>query len=101
MTLEQDISPILRVLQEGARQISTRRNVIWAICNLCRGKPEPNWSLLEPMLKYCFGTVARETDAELSCDLTWIMANYTQGSADLTQDSAAMSLMHRYRGVSH
>jgi len=74
--------PLLRVCAaEGGvgPTISLLRNATWAISNLCRGKPQPDFNVVRhaiPCLNYLLGS----TDEEVLTDACWAISYLTDDS---------------------
>lgn len=77
------MNPLLQNLTDAAK-LSMLRTATWTLSNLCRGKPQPDWSMVSPAL----GTLARliySTDDEVLTDSLWALSYLSDGSDDRIQ----------------
>jgi hypothetical protein len=51
-----------------------RRNAVWAVSNMCRGKPSPQWSFVEPCLLPLAQLMREERDYEILVDILWAIS---------------------------
>jgi hypothetical protein len=71
--------PLLRVCAaEGGVQptISLLRNATWAISNLCRGKPQPDFNIVRHAIP-CLNYLLSSTDEEVLTDACWAISYLT------------------------
>lgn len=52
---------------------SMLRNAVWAVSNLCRSKPPPDFALLQPAIPY-LATSLRSDEPELLADACWALS---------------------------
>ena len=60
---------IAQTFNESPR-LSTMRNITWTICNLCRGKPSPDFALVQNALPL-LGRLIQYSDMETITDACW------------------------------
>mmetsp|Transcript_60707 Transcript_60707/g.180001 ORF Transcript_60707/g.180001 Transcript_60707/m.180001 type:complete len:553 (-) Transcript_60707:202-1860(-) len=77
------LQPILMNIAQPATQ-SLLNNVVWALSNLCRGKPQPNLQLLAPALPYLANLVNSEHKENLQ-DALWALSYVSDGEDDRIQ----------------
>jgi len=53
--------------------LSMRRNIIWTISNLCRGKPQPNFNLISSAIPV-IASLLRVDDDEVLTDACWALS---------------------------
>jgi len=51
--------------------VSLRRNGVWALSNLCRGKPLPNLSLIKGAIPFFADVLKNDTDEQSLTDAAW------------------------------
>lgn len=61
---------------------SLRRNVVWAISNLCRGKPAPPFESIKQAIPVLVGLL-EATDANVITDACWALSYISDGDDDL------------------
>lgn len=70
LVLDQDIlPPLLSTLQQSQKR-SLVRTATWALCNLCRGKRPPEWSIVSPAIPV-LADLLDSTDTKVLVDACW------------------------------
>lgn len=72
------MQPLLQVLSHQNNRQTMQRNATWALSNLCRGKPQPKFSMVSP----CLPTLARllySPDQEIVIDAAWALSYLSDG----------------------
>jgi importin subunit alpha-6/7 len=79
------MGPLLATIHAGATATPVRlgmvRNAAWTLSNLCRGKPQPDWTLVAPSLPVLAGLLTSE-DRELLTDAAWAISYLSDGADD-------------------
>jgi HEAT repeat protein len=70
--------------------ISLLRNCVWALSNMCRGKPAADMALLAPAYPVLAGILKQNADAETMIDATWALSYLSDG--DDARIAAVVSL---------
>eukprot|EP01052_Picozoa_sp_SAG31_P005095 SAG31_NODE_219_length_19926_cov_4.297297_8_plen_554_part_00 len=86
------LGPLMAQINEQSR-ISMMRNATWALSNLCRGKPQPDFSVVKPALP-CFAHLMFSDDDEVVTDACWALSYLSDGTNDKIQaviDSGVVS----------
>ncbi|TKC36409.1 hypothetical protein EI555_017288 [Monodon monoceros] len=72
-------------LLTNSNRLTTTRNAVWALSNLCRGKnPPPNFSKVSP----CLNVLSRllfSSDPDVLADVCWALSYLSDGSNDKIQ----------------
>eukprot|EP00069_Balaena_mysticetus_P010661 bmy_06840T0 len=80
-----EILPPLLELLTNSNRLTTTRNAVWALSNLCRGKnPPPNFSKVSP----CLNVLSRllfSSDPDVLADVCWALSYLSDGSNDKIQ----------------
>ena len=66
------------------------RNVAWTTSNLARGKPQPEWHLISPLLPAVCKLIQTTADAEVLSDLAWSLSYLSE---DLTPARERLTLL--------
>jgi len=73
--------PVICQVLSTAQNVSTFRQGVWTMSNLCRGKPQPSWDTV----KQCIPVLARilsSTDTEVLTDACWALSYLSDGPND-------------------
>ena len=79
-----------RLIEELSKKLlntntdSLMRNMVWAVANLCRGKPSPEFHLVSPVLPLLRDIIMLE-DKEMLADACWALNYLSDGSNDRIQ----------------
>eukprot|EP00743_Colponemidia_sp_Colp-15_P001592 GILK01001738.1.p1 GENE.GILK01001738.1~~GILK01001738.1.p1 ORF type:complete len:553 (-),score=117.16 GILK01001738.1:254-1912(-) len=63
-------------------KLSMMRNAIWTLSNLCRGKPQPELSLIKPAVPVIANVVCTQGDNEVLTDALWALSYISDGHND-------------------
>jgi importin subunit alpha-1 len=80
------LQQLLALFQMGNMKASMARNAVWAISNMCRGKPQPKWELVAPamnVLAYLLNV--HQSDDDILIDTCWGLSYL---SDDNTKDNS-------------
>ena len=77
------VGPMMAQINEGSRA-SMLRNATWALSNLCRGKPQPSFELVQPLIP-CFAHLIFSQDDEVVTDACWALSYLSDGTNDKIQ----------------
>ncbi|TMW57277.1 hypothetical protein Poli38472_003202 [Pythium oligandrum] len=76
--------PLLTVLRRSIGKISVLRNATWTLSNLCRGKPQPDFSLVSPALEL-LPHLIHSPDEEVVTDSLWALSYLSDGTSEKIQ----------------
>lgn len=71
------LEPMLKNVAEPANK-GLLNNVVWAISNLCRGKPQPNLALVEPAVPH-LAKLIHENNSPAVMDACWAISYISDG----------------------
>ena len=77
------VGPMMAQINEMSRA-SMLRNATWALSNLCRGKPQPDFNVIRPLIP-CFAHLINSDDDEVVTDACWALSYMSDGSNDKIQ----------------
>jgi importin subunit alpha-6/7 len=72
------LQPVLQVLMDPTATESMHRNTVWALSNLCRGKPQPDFAVIREALPVLAQLIKR-ADQELVIDALWALSYLSDG----------------------
>jgi importin subunit alpha-1 len=71
------VGPMMAQINQDARA-SMLRNATWALSNLCRGKPQPDFNTVRPLIP-CFVHLLGMEDDEVVTDACWALSYLSDG----------------------
>lgn len=74
------LEPLLAQLTQNSK-VTMLRNATWTLSNLCRGKPQPDFSLVRPALSTLAHLIYFD-DEEVLTDACWALSYLSDGSND-------------------
>jgi len=77
------LGPLMAQINENSRT-SMMRNATWALSNLCRGKPQPDFEVVKPAVP-CFAHLVLSSDDEVATDACWALSYLSDGTNDKIQ----------------
>lgn len=86
------ILPIVELNHE--KRISSTRNAVWAISNLCRGRPKPDMRKLRPALPV-IAKVLSSDDQEVLTDALWCLSYISDGTSNDIQEALDLMISDR------
>lgn len=72
------LRPLLAVLQDPASASSLMHNAVWALSNLCRGKPQPPFVAVAPALPV-LAALLHSDDQQVVTDALWTLSYLSDG----------------------
>eukprot|EP00923_Selenidium_pygospionis_P029844 GHVN01053087.1.p1 GENE.GHVN01053087.1~~GHVN01053087.1.p1 ORF type:complete len:376 (+),score=58.73 GHVN01053087.1:96-1223(+) len=81
----------------SSTRASTIRTGVWSLSNLCRGKPRPEFKLVEPVVDYLCEIVYKCEDADTLSDASWAfdgLSETSEGIAAIIASGVVPRLIH-------
>jgi importin subunit alpha-1 len=75
--------PIITVMHQTTKP-SLLRNATWTLSNLCRGKPRPDWELIQPLIAPLAKNLDIDDQESLS-NVLWALSYISDGSSENIQ----------------
>ena len=72
------------------QQIPLLRNVAWTTSNLVRGKPQPEWRLVSPLVPAVCKLIQTTDDADVLMDLAWTLSFLSDNSTPVHEHIGAV-----------
>jgi len=75
------IHPLLKLLEDHHQESdvkSVRRTYVWTLCNLCRGKPKPDFNIVSPALPVLKKMLYHSEEAVVM-DACWVLSHLSDG----------------------
>jgi importin subunit alpha-1 len=76
------LDPLIKAMNTSRMIIL--RNATWALSNLCRGKPQPEWEIIEPALPVLC-KLLYSSDEDVLTDATWALSYLSDGPNERIQ----------------
>jgi len=100
------LEKLLPVTMENNIKPSLRRNAVWAISNLCRGKPAPPFSVVKIAIPY-LAELIKSNDSQVVTDACWALSYLSDGDNTKIQavinagvcEKVVFNLMHQSQTV--
>ena len=93
------VPPLLQVLSETNR-VSMKRNAVWALSNLCRGKnPPPDFAKVSPALPI-LAHLLFFNDTDVLADTCWALSYLSDGPNEKVQAVIGkLSIIYEFREI--
>lgn len=78
------IPPLIRIIETTTSK-NTVKHGTWALSNLCRGRPLPNFEYVKAAIPTLAKVLKEETDSEVLTDAAWAMSYLSDGDEDRIQ----------------
>ena len=73
------IKPLIKILQTTENKNSIKHGT-WALSNLCRGKPLPDFEQVKEAIPILASVVIKEDDPEVLTNATWALSHLSDGN---------------------
>jgi len=74
--------------------MGTLRHATWAVSNFCRGKPQPAWEIISPLLPVLCKLIY-SSDSDVLTDACWALSYLSDGPTERTQAVLEMGVCRR------
>ena len=72
------LHPLIKII-ENTNNKNTIKHGTWALSNLCRGRPLPNFDLVKDAIPTFSKVLKEEVDSEVLTDAAWAMSYLSDG----------------------
>jgi len=86
--------PLLTLISTPGSKITVLRNAVWALSNLCRGKPQPKLELVGIALPV-LSSLINHHDDEVVVDATWALSYISDGPGERVQAVLDIGVLNR------
>lgn len=76
------VEPISNLLDQGPKTSSFVRNVSWTLANLCRGRPSPDFNLVQRAIPSLANTLINSDQEDVLTDICWAFSYLTDGGSN-------------------
>ena len=80
------LDQIAAVLEKAPVGSSFLRNASWALSNLCRGRPQPEYDLVRRAIPTLVKVLVENEKEEIITDICWALSYLSDGAKDRIQD---------------
>lgn len=77
---------IAQVLDEAQSGTTFLRNCSWALSNLCRGKPTPDYELVKRAIPSLIKVITENDSEEIITDISWALSYLSDGAKESIDD---------------
>lgn len=80
------LQKIAGVLENAPTGSSFQRNASWALSNLCRGRPQPDYTLVRDAIPTLIKVLVENDKEDIITDICWALSYLSDGAKDRIQD---------------
>lgn len=71
------------------------RNASWALSNLCRGRPQPNYNYVRPAIPSLVKVLVENDKEDIITDICWALSYLSDGAKERINDLLSAPLLSR------
>ena len=87
------LQKIAIVLDQAVPGTSFMRNASWALSNLCRGRPQPDYNLVRHAIPTLIKVLVENDKEDIITDICWALSYLSDGAKDRIQDLLNRNLL--------
>jgi len=87
--------PITRIIDSAVPGTSFMRNCSWALSNLCRGKPSPDYNLVKVAIPSIVKSLVQNETEEIITDTSWALSYLSDGAKERIDDFLEPALLKK------
>lgn len=76
------IEPLIQVINKSATDSTITRNAAWTLSNLCRGKPVPDFSIIQKGLPSLSKVMKDNSNEDILTDVCWALSYISDGGEE-------------------
>jgi len=89
------LQSIVTVLDQATPGTSFLRNASWALSNLCRGRPQPNYNYVRPAIPSLVKVLVENDKEDIITDICWALSYLSDGAKERINDLLSAPLLSR------
>ena len=89
------LDSISTVLNQAPPGTSFMRNASWALSNLCRGRPQPDYNLVKGAIPTLIKVLVENDKEDIITDVCWALSYLSDGAKERVNDLLQPSLLQK------
>jgi len=86
---------ISQVLNQAPPGTSFMRNASWALSNLCRGRPQPDYNLVKGAIPTLIKVLVENDKEDIITDVCWALSYLSDGAKERVNDLLQPNLLQK------
>jgi len=86
---------IAQVLDQATPGTSFMRNASWALSNLCRGRPQPEYALVRRAIPTLIKVLVENDKEDIITDICWALSYLSDGAKERVNDLLEVNLLQK------
>ena len=87
------LDKIATVLERAVPGTSFMRNASWALSNLCRGRPQPDYNLVRRAIPTLVKVLVENDKEDIITDICWALSYLSDGAKERVNDLLSVPLL--------